>query len=111
MLGEGEREGRREWERKRKKRKIGKRKGGRKEEREREIVRAPAKSAAATAGWSAMRALSGDTQRVARSGKKKMGRQPNLGVRTAKIAGKGFKKKLGASDGRDVPSSTTKINF
>jgi len=81
-----------------------------KERREREIVRA-SEIRSGDRGWSAMRALSSDTQRVARSGKKKMGRQPNSGVGTVKIAGKGYEKKLGASDGRDVLSSTTKINF
>ena len=61
--------------------KIGKKKkkkGGKKRKKKKdregekgEIVHAPAGSAAPTAGWSATRASSGDTQRVARSGKRK----------------------------------------
>ena len=91
----GRREGRKEREgEKKKKRKIGKRKGeGKKRERERERDRACASEIhGVDRGWSATHALLGDTQRVARSGKKKMGRQPNSGVGTAKIAGKGFEK-------------------
>jgi len=64
-----ERKEKRKWKRKRQKNE--KEKG--KEGERREIVRVPAKSAAAAAGWSSTRALSGDTQRVARSEKKKMG--------------------------------------
>ena len=70
-----------------------KKRGKERRERERERDRARASDIrGGDRGWSATRALSGDTQRVARSGKKKMGRQPNSGVGTAKIAGKGFEK-------------------
>ena len=53
------------------KKENGKMKEKGKEGERREIVRVPAKSAAATAGWSATRALSGGTQRVARRGKRR----------------------------------------
>ena len=46
---------------------------GRKRERERESEIRAGADCGVDRGWSATRALSGDTQRVARSGKKKMG--------------------------------------